>query len=618
MIEKTKRTNKVVAVSVLVLGLGAAQAVALTFSDGFEESTFDALWNISDPSRITISSAQNNTPGGSQSAHILDDVQAGEPIMTLDIEGQDVINRFNFDVQVSNQFESVFSGQRFPLARFFVPGMGEVARTAAVRDGGSSWRYVVSSENGLGPGNEFEDIIIQDGLPFNQWVPIAWDFKLLGGNLTADVSLEKENFSTGRFNVPLNPHTQLPTVFQTQASSSTTLNEGQAEFYLDNVGINQPKPPNFTDDFEAGTFDPRYDVLDFGGRVSLSSLQNNTPGGGQSVRILDNITVLQPRLTMDYRGFAEIEQFDFSLNLRDTFLTTNEGEDFTNLFRFFADKLATTEGDPNTLGPDNHIRELVRVHAELEPGGNTYQMNFRVFNEDFSDAVEHRPAEAAGLPLNDWVDFEWNFMLNSDLAAELSINGGTPFEIPLRPTQVFPGMFETMASSRAGIEGKNEFFIDDLNVITVATTGLACDFSGDNECNVTDIDLLAAAVRNGTSDSKFNVDGMGDANIPDNNDYDFYITDDSMLSTGHGDADLNMIVNFNDFVSLSNDFGVTGTGWERGNFNTDDITNFNDFVALSNNFGMNFASGSNVPEPATLVLLGLGGLLLRKSLKEGR
>ena len=69
-----------------------------------------------------------------------------------------------------------------------------------------------------------------------------------------------------------------------------------------------------------------------------------------------------------------------------------------------------------------------------------------------------------------------------------------------------------------------------------------------------------------------------------------------------------MIVNFNDFVKLSNDFGMSGTGWDQGNGNTDDVTNFNDFVRVSNNFGMNFASGSNVPEPAALVVLGLGVL----------
>ena len=58
---------------------------------------------------------------------------------------------------------------------------------------------------------------------------------------------------------------------------------------------------------------------------------------------------------------------------------------------------------------------------------------------------------------------------------------------------------------------------------------------------------------------------------------------------------------------------MTGTGWATGNFNTDDITNFADFVALSNNFGMNFASGSDVPEPAAIGLLGvLATALLRK------
>ena len=138
---------------------------------------------------------------------------------------------------------------------------------------------------------------------------------------------------------------------------------------------------------------------------------------------------------------------------------------------------------------------------------------------------------------------------------------------------------------------------------------MACDFDTSGSCNEVDINLLRTAIQMGTSNPIFNVDGIG-GGVPDDADFDFYITDDSMLGTGHGDADLNLIVNFVDFVSLSNDFGMTGTGWEKGNFNTDDNTNFNDFVALSNNFGQNFASGSDVPEPIAAVLLGLGGLAL--------
>ena len=143
--------------------------------------------------------------------------------------------------------------------------------------------------------------------------------------------------------------------------------------------------------------------------------------------------------------------------------------------------------------------------------------------------------------------------------------------------------------------------------------GTPCDFNGDSNCDDVDIDLLADAVRNGTSDSQFNVDGLGDLNIPDDADFDFYITDDSMLSTGRGDHDLDFNVNFIDFVRLSNNFNMSPTGWAQGNGNTDDNTNFNDFVRLSNNFGMNFASGSNVPEPAAVGALGMLALVwLRK------
>lgn len=151
--------------------------------------------------------------------------------------------------------------------------------------------------------------------------------------------------------------------------------------------------------------------------------------------------------------------------------------------------------------------------------------------------------------------------------------------------------------------------IDNLSLVSLSHS-LPCDFNVSSACDDSDIDLLAAAVRNGTSDAKFNVDGLGDPNIPDDADFSFYITNNSMIGTGFGDADLNMTVNFNDFVSLSNDFNVSGAGWARGNFNTDENTNFNDFVALSNNFGVNFAAEASVPEPAVAGVLGLFSLVM--------
>ena len=70
-----------------------------------------------------------------------------------------------------------------------------------------------------------------------------------------------------------------------------------------------------------------------------------------------------------------------------------------------------------------------------------------------------------------------------------------------------------------------------------------------------------------------------------------------------GDADLNNIVNFEDFVALSNNFNLTNAGWSGGDFDFNNLTNFEDFVGLSNNFGATLPSGASVPEPGTLITL---------------
>ena len=160
-----------------------------------------------------------------------------------------------------------------------------------------------------------------------------------------------------------------------------------------------------------------------------------------------------------------------------------------------------------------------------------------------------------------------------------------------------------------------QFTMDDLLFTCTTGTcpgppgGTSGDFNNDNVLDDLDIDILAAAVRNGTSDSDFNVDGLG-GDVPDNADFDFYVTDSSFIGTLFGDHDLNKNVNFNDFVKLSNNFGNANTLWNQGNGNSDNFTNFNDFVRLSNNFGMMVASGSDVPEPAAVGLIAIGALVV--------
>ncbi len=56
-----------------------------------------------------------------------------------------------------------------------------------------------------------------------------------------------------------------------------------------------------------------------------------------------------------------------------------------------------------------------------------------------------------------------------------------------------------------------------------------------------------------------------------------------------GDADLDLDVDFADFVILANNFGLTNRSWRNGDFNGDTWVDFADFTILANNYGQQLA-----------------------------
>jgi hypothetical protein len=93
--------------------------------------------------------------------------------------------------------------------------------------------------------------------------------------------------------------------------------------------------------------------------------------------------------------------------------------------------------------------------------------------------------------------------------------------------------------------------------------------------------------------------------------------------TPYGDADLNGVVNLNDFNRLAANFGASGVGWADGDFDYSGSVNLSDFNRLAANFGLSAgpegptvedwaALAAAVPEPAVLAPLACAALLARR------
>ena len=122
--------------------------------------------------------------------------------------------------------------------------------------------------------------------------------------------------------------------------------------------------------------------------------------------------------------------------------------------------------------------------------------------------------------------------------------------------------------------------------------------------------LLAAQVIAGNNTEGFDLTNDG---VVNGSDIDAFLVEVERVK---GDADLNGLVEFADFLVLSENFGLTGVLYSGGDFDVNDTVAFADFLVLSENYGQQAGEVAAVPEPAGMVLAWL--LLASLSRRIGR
>ncbi|MCA9149956.1 MAG: PEP-CTERM sorting domain-containing protein, partial [Planctomycetales bacterium] len=157
------------------------------------------------------------------------------------------------------------------------------------------------------------------------------------------------------------------------------------------------------------------------------------------------------------------------------------------------------------------------------------------------------------------------------------------------------------------------FRVEGLVAFARAGNGLAGDFNGNGTLDAADIDLLSAAVRNGTGGANFDLNTDGNV---DDGDRQIWIND--LKKTYAGDANLDGEFNSTDFVEVFQageyEDGVAGNStWATGDWNGDAEFDSGDFVAAFQAGGFEQgprAGVAAVPEPSSMLLFALGLLPL--------
>jgi len=106
------------------------------------------------------------------------------------------------------------------------------------------------------------------------------------------------------------------------------------------------------------------------------------------------------------------------------------------------------------------------------------------------------------------------------------------------------------------------------------------DVNDDLVANQDDIDAIFAAVRDGSDNDRFDLNG-DDAVTGE----DAVYLIETVFETRPGDLDLNGRVEFADFLRLGVNFGNDDASWAEGDLDGDTTVDFEDFLTLAANFG---------------------------------
>jgi hypothetical protein len=91
---------------------------------------------------------------------------------------------------------------------------------------------------------------------------------------------------------------------------------------------------------------------------------------------------------------------------------------------------------------------------------------------------------------------------------------------------------------------------------------------------------------------------------------------DGLLATLMGDANGDGVVDAADYITVKQNFGMTGAQWAQGDFSGDHQVNWTDLQILMANFGTRGVGGAPAaPEPGSVMLLmfATAALLRRRS-----